>query len=103
MSNEFPVELIPQDEPKHNSISLNIETESISKSAKDMCERVGMAVSATGIPYANMDNVYRVLNYFNQALTFDEFHQKVFKSDGKEWEESDTLEFAMGLQREVGC
>ena len=102
MFEDIPSALIPINEKKNGHFTVSIEADSISVSAKQLCERAGLAMRPGGMPYANMDNVQRVLNYFKNSLRYDEFHQKVFKSDGTEWSDKDTLRFSTLLQRDFG-
>lgn len=72
-------------------------------------EGMGLACTGQGNPYANQDNVIRVIEKhtpLKDLLWFDEFHQKYFtlwnSSKPREWEDVDTSRLTTYMQRKLG-
>jgi hypothetical protein len=61
----------------------------------------GFERSSSGAPLANIDNAVRVLEHERREIYFEEFSQRIRKTDG-EWSDADDLEFALDMQRRLG-
>ena len=72
-------------------------------------DRLGLALSSTGNPIMNEDNVARIFERtpeLRRQLWHDEFYNSIFIQDPnagpREWTDKDTFELTMNLQREYG-
>ena len=72
-------------------------------------ENIGLALTSTGQPVCNTDNVLRVLERyapFHEMLWFDEFSQRLLTTwhttTPREWRDADTVRLLVVLQRTLG-
>lgn len=66
-------------------------------------ERLELDLNDRGAPITNLSNVLKVFERHEELqglLRFDEFYQRYFHRDGREWEEVDELKLATWIQRE---
>ncbi len=67
-------------------------------------EQLGLELSHHGSPVSNLSNVLRVFEGHPELegiVYFDEFHQRYFHRDGREWTDVDELNLAAWIQRTV--
>lgn len=88
--------------PVKHSVTVSFDSDDISLSASQLATKMGLQRATSGTIIPNIDNVQRSLYFWHGKIAFDEFHQRVFKQDGTEWEYADTLNFTTQLQRECG-
>lgn len=71
-------------------------------------DKLGLKMTAKGVPIANVDNVVRVLRghpRFGATFWFDEFHQRIRTNRGEDgersWRDADDIEILVWLQGEL--
>lgn len=68
-------------------------------------DELGLDINGQGVPLSNLDNALRVLERHPEAenlIHFDEFHQRYFHREGREWTDVDELNLAAWMQRVIG-
>jgi len=91
------------------AVQVHVSTEERSVESKyDVWDQLGIALTNSGSPIANVDNALRVLEKhadFKDLLWYDAFHSKYFtrfKSDRvREWTDIDELNIAAFMQRDL--
>ncbi|HXF44896.1 MAG TPA: VapE domain-containing protein, partial [Burkholderiaceae bacterium] len=74
-------------------------------SQHQLWDEFGLDLNGNGMPLANLNNALKLFEQhaeLSDLVHFDEFHQKYFHRDGREWHDVDELNLAAWMQRAIG-
>jgi hypothetical protein len=90
-----------------NAVQVNVQAEDtpeVSGSAVVLWDNLGLALTSSGNPVANIDNAMRVLSgvpTLNNSIWYDEFFHQVF-IDGRPLSDVEEFEIAVYMQSKIG-